>query len=739
LVLSSAIIAPKTSKELAGILKIDLDAKNFFNEKQPNVGVLETSREGIFICGCAQGPKDIPDSVSQASGAAGLAGKWIKDDRREEIKEDTTPIDASGEPRVGVFICHCGKNIGGIVDVPDVVEYVKDLPNVVFAEDNLYTCSEDAQKKIQDAILEHKLNRVVVASCSPRTHEPIFRDTINDVGLNPYLFDMANIRDQRSWVHMHEPEKATLKSKELVKSAVARSTLLEPLIIDEIDIEQSTLVIGGGISGITTALALDAQGFDVHLIEKAQQIGGRLAGLGLLAPQYIPSSEILYEKYRLLNNSKINLITNSNIKNINGFIGNFKVEIDERKTGVDISKCDLCGICADKCPISVPDEKGIALKRNKKAISYMENGWPQSYAIDFAACNKCGECVKICPNNAIDLDDTIVNHNLDIGTIIIAIGSDLYRPKQGEFGYGDIPNVITNLDLETLMDEREEGKPLVWNGKEVKKIALIHCVGSRDPEDFTGCSRYCCYVALKQADELRRSGLEVVDYYRDIRAYGKDAERIYNQVRMKGVVFFRFTPESKPKVFQKDGVTKIMSFDNLIDQNVELAFDLVVLSTGMRPREAETKELQEMLKIPRGANGFFLERHPKLGPVETNTDGIYLCGCAQYPKNIPESVAQALGAAAKAAIPMAKKKIRGEGIPSVVNKDICSSCGTCIVVCPYGAISKDEDGKAFVNPTLCKGCGICRATCPEKAILAPHFTRSELLAQIDALSEGILE
>lgn len=739
MVLASAIIPSKGNIKLSEVLKINLDPKEFFGEKQANVGITESSRDGIYICGCAQGPKDIPDSVAQASGAAALAGKWIKDDRRVEVKDETIPLDSTGDPRIGIFVCHCGSNIAGVVDVVDVREYAKNLPNVVYVEDNLYTCSEVSQKKIQEAILEHSLNRVIVASCSPRTHEPIFRDTVEQAGLNPYLFEMANIRDQCSWIHTHDHEKATLKSKELVKSAAAKSALLEPLILDEIEIEGSALVIGGGISGLTAALALDAQGFGVYLVEKSPYLGGRLADLGLLAPEFIPSSEILYEKYRKLKNSNVKLLTNSKLNHIDGFIGNFKVSVSERKLGIDINKCDLCGKCEVVCPVSVPDDISFALERERKAIGYKVNGWPDSYAIDFDLCDKCGKCVKVCPNEAIDLDDSITDHEFDIGTIILAIGSDLYRPKKGEFGFGEIPNVITNLDMEQLMNELGEGEHLQLKGKKLKKVALIHCVGSRDPENYSGCSRYCCHVALKQANELRRLGVEVVDYYRDIRAFDKDAERIYLQARMKGVIFFRYTPENKPMVFQDNGRTKITVMDDLFGQNVELSFDAVVLSTGMRAKEKETQKLQEMLKIPRGSDGFFLERHPKLGPVETNTDGIYLCGCAQYPKNIADSVSQALGAAAKAAIPMAKKKIRGEGIPSVVNKDICTSCGTCIVVCPYGAISKDEDGKAFVNPTLCKGCGICRATCPEKAILAPHFTRSELLAQIDALSEGIIE
>jgi heterodisulfide reductase subunit A len=355
--------------------------------------------------------------------------------------------------------------------------------------------------------------------------------------------------------------------------------------------------------------------------------------------------------------------------------------------------------------------------------------------VDFKNCTECGECIKVCKPNCISLEDKdkVTEHHLDIGTITIAIGSDLYEPKEGEFGYKVYPNVITNAELERLLQVRPEGEPLKLNDRELKKVALIHCVGSRETEGFTGCSRYCCQVALKQANELRDLGVEVADYYRDIRAFSKGAEKLYQDTRLKGVLYFRYTLETNPEIFEKDGKLRIRAIDTLYGQVVELAFDAIILSVGMRPREEETKRIQEMLRIPLSADGFFMEKHPKLGPVETNTDGIYVAGCAQYPKDVADSIAQASATAAKASIPMAKGKVKAEGIVSVVDEDKCTACGTCEILCPYNAIKCRDDEKAKVTVALCKGCGVCRASCPENAISLPHFTNDQLIAQIQAM------
>jgi len=560
------------------------------------------------------------------------------------------------QPKIGVFVCHCGVNIGAVVNVPEVVEYAKTLPNVAYAEGNLYTCSSEGLSKMKEAIRKYGLTQVVVASCTPRTHEPLFRGACEEAGLNKYLFHMANIREHCSWVHPKEQEKATQKAKEIVRMAAAKAALLEPQTEPEIDVLPFALVIGGGISGMSAAISLAHQGFSVHLVEKKDVLGGKLNELHKLCPVNKQSSEVVEEFIQAVkSNPKITLHTSSTVRNVDGFIGNFKVTLGQ--------------------------------KGKEKAI--------------------------------------------DVGTVILATGAEVLEPK-GKYCYGEDPNVITQFELERGMKEGKLKKP--------KNVVMIQCVGAR--EDKEGgrnyCSRICCATAVKNALEIKElyPDSEVTVLYRDMQTYGKDFEEYYQKAREQFVQFIRFDAENPPEVIIKSkGEYSVRVEDILINDTVDLDADLIVLSTPLVQTE-EAKELSKMLKVPLGADGFFLEAHVKLRPVDFATEGIFVCGTAHSPKTISESIAQAYAAASRAGIPMALKRVRTEAITSVVDEDLCTGCGTCVKLCPYSAIRKNERGIATVNDVLCKGCGVCAASCPEKAITMRHFSDKQVLAEATAALGG---
>lgn len=560
------------------------------------------------------------------------------------------------KPRIGVFVCHCGVNIGSVVNVPDVVKYAKTLPSVAYAEENLYTCSSEGLSKIQDAVKKHALNRVVVASCTPRTHEPLFRSACEEADLNKYLFHMANIREQCSWVHPKEPKAATEKAKEIVKMAVAKVALLESQVEPEIEVQGSAVVIGGGVSGMTAALSLANQQFKVHLLEKEKELGGKLLDLYKLHPNHKPSSEVLNEYVlSVRSNPNIQIYTSSTLKRIDGFIGNFEATIDHEGK----------------------------------------------------------------------------EETLKAGTIIVATGSDVFKPR-GMYCYGENKNVVTQLELEKLLRENKLEKP--------KNIVMIQCVGARE-EKVGGrnyCSRICCAVAVKNALEIKEMlpKTEVSILYRDMQTYGKDFEEQYEKARGKFVQFIRYDAENPPKVCTRpDGKLFVKVHDILVNATFELDADLVVLSTPLVQWES-AKELSKLLKVPLGADGFFFEAHVKLRPVDFATDGIFVCGTAHSPKTIAESIAQAYAAASRAGIPMALGRVRTEAITAFVDEAVCTGCGTCVKLCPYNAIAKDEQGIARVKDVLCKGCGVCAASCPEKAINMRHFSDAQVLAEATAALGG---
>jgi heterodisulfide reductase subunit A len=557
-------------------------------------------------------------------------------------------VGVNDEVRIGVFICHCGINIGGIVNVPEVVEYAKTLPNVVYAEDNLYTCSSVGISKIKEGIAKHSLNRVIVASCTPRTHEPLFRAACEEAGVNKYLFEMANIRDQCSWAHMHEPEKATEKAKDLVRMAVAKVRLLKPQEEPEIDVTPSALVIGGGISGMTAALCLANQGFKVYIVEKEPELGGMLRHLHKLYPTMQDASERLNQVVKAVKSNKdIEVLASTVVKQVKGFIGNFKVTI----------------------------QKGDS--------------------------------------------DTL---NLSIGTIIVATGAANFEPI-GMYGYKQHDNVITQLQLEQLLKAGQLEKP--------ERVVMIQCVGAREEKGRTYCSRICCMTAIKNAILIKElyPETEVCIVFRDLQTYGREYEACYLDARSKFIQFVKYVQERPPEVISgPSGKLVVRIYDALLDSEIEVPSNLVVLSTPLIPHE-DTKDLSQILKVSLGPHGFFFEAHVKLRPIDFATDGIYVCGTAHSPKDTAESVSQAFGVASRAAIPMAVKRLRTEAITAVVDETLCSGCGTCVKLCPYGAIEKDEKGVARVTEVVCKGCGVCAASCPERAIEMRHFTKEQVTAQ----------
>jgi heterodisulfide reductase subunit A len=648
-VLSIGMQPPKNVEKLAKTVGIKLNSYKFC--ETGTFSPMETSKPGIFVCGAFSAPKDIPESVAQASGAAAKAMGVIASERGTQVTAKEYPPErdvSQEEPRIGVFVCHCGINIGGVVNVPEVVEYAKTLPNVAYAEANLYTCSQDTQKLIIEKIQQNNLNRVIVASCTPRTHEPLFKETVQESGLNPYLFEMTNIRDQCSWVHMHEPKEATKKAKDLVRSIVAKAKLLKPLQKPVINVTPVGLIIGGGVSGMTAALELAKQGFEVHLVEREDELGGHLRTIHYLLGGDDPKERLDSLKNAVLENGKIHVYLNAEVADLSGFVGNFKSKIKQK------------------------------------------NG-----------------------------EEKEVEH----GIVIVATGATEYKPT--EYLYGKDQKVMTQHELEEK----------IANGEfRAKNVVMIQCVGARN-EERPNCARICCGQAIKNALKIKEVSPETEVYilYKDMRAYGFK-EDYYREAATKGVLFINYEDERKPQVENENGKLKVTFWEPVIKEEVQIEPDLVILSAATIPNP-DNKRVAEMLKVPLTKDGFFLEAHMKLRPVDFATDGVFLCGMAHSPKYIDESIAQACAAAARATTILSKPTLEMEGIIANVNEDLCSGCRICEYLCPYGAIEmKDKDGKimAHVIEALCKGCGACGTACPTKAIVMGHFTTEEILAQVKA-------
>ncbi|MFQ6013851.1 MAG: FAD-dependent oxidoreductase [Anaerolineae bacterium] len=638
--------------ELARVFGIDLNEHGFASTKE--FSPTESSRQGVYVAGLFSGPKDIPESVMEASAAASKVMGFLAEERGSLIAEKTYPPerDVSGqEPRIGVFICHCGRNIAGVVNISELVEYARTLPNVSYVEDNLYTCSTDTQQVITQKIQEHDLNRVIVASCTPRTHEPLFQDTLREAGLNPYLFEMANIRDQCSWVHMHEPEAATEKAKDLVRMAVAKARLLEPLYPQFVDVIPRALVIGGGMAGMTAALDLAEQGFETYLLEKSLTLGGNVRRLKFLMNGDDPQEWLDTLIQKVTTHPKVQVYTEAEISDFQGSIGNFKTE-------------------------------------------FIANG-------------------KV--------------HSVEHGVVIVATGAQEYRPQ--EYMYGQDPRVMTQLELEEKLT----------NGDfKAGSVVMVQCVGScEEPQGY--CSRLCCSQAVKNALKMKegKQQADVFILHRDVRTYGFN-EAYYRKAREAGVRFIRFEQGHEPEVTSANGHLAVSVDDSLLGMRLSINCDAVVLAAGIVPRD-DNSDLAQKLKIPLTQDGFFLEAHMKLRPVDFASDGIFLCGLAHAPKSLTESIVQASAAAARAATVLSKRQIELEPKISQVVDENCDGCAYCIEPCPYDAITlieymKEGAVKKTVesDPAKCRGCGVCQATCPKKGIFVRNFRLEQISAMVEA-------
>ncbi len=648
--------------------------------------------------------------------------------------------------RIGVYVCHCGLNIEAMVDVEEVAKFAATLPDVTVARDYKYMCSDPGQEMIKKDIQEFELERVVVASCSPRMHEPTFQVTIQEAGLNAYCFEMANIREHCSWVHT-DKERATEKAEALVAAAVFKASQLEPLETIEVDVTPTALIIGAGIAGMQAALDIADEGFKVYLVEKEPSIGGHMSQLDKTFPTLDCSACILTPKMvDVARHENIELITYAEVESIGGYIGNFKVKVRKKPRYIDETKCTGCGICAQHCPVKALNEYDLGLGYRKATYVPFPQAIPMKYTIDRDNCIQCRTCEHVCGMEAVDFEQKEEFLEFDVGAIVVATGYDLLDPlEKPEFGYG-LENVITGLQFERLSNASgpTAGK-LIINGKVPKDVVFISCVGSREKGGREYCSRFCCMYNAKQAHLVGEKipDANVTVLYTDMRAYGEGFEEFYNRVREEGVKYVRRELDDPIEVKKKDGeedrVVVVAKTENGLE---EYEADLVVLANAAIAR-SDTEKVRRLVSASRSRDGFFLELHPKLRPIETTVDGIFLAGCAQAPKDIPDSVAQGSAAASYVCSLLSQKRAKGESCISVVNEDLCIGCGTCVSVCPYGAMEFSERGsygssnfrKVAQNiSALCKGCGTCGSECPGRAIDVKHFKDDQILAQV----EGIL-
>jgi len=634
-----------------------------------------------------------------------------------------------------------------VLDIKELVEFAKALPDVVYVKDNRYTCADPGQDEIRKGIKEYNLNRVIVAACSPRMHEPTFRRTVSEAGLNPFLFEMANIREFSSWCHSSTPKEATEKAKDLIKMAVAKARLFRPLETMEVPVTNKALVVGGGIAGMNAALDLAEMGFKTYLLEKGESIGGHMAQLDKTFPTL--DCSICIEGPKMVDvgrHPNIEIISFADLLSVSGFIGNFKVKIRKNPRYVIADNCTGCGECKDVCPIEYPNEWDMSLGVRKAISVPFDQAVPLIYTINKDYCIECYKCVDACgARRAINFEQEPEEIELEVGTIIVATGYDIYLPYDDPlYGYGKYANVITSLEFERLILAAGPtvGKVVrASDGKKPHNIAFIQCVGSRDTNKYPYCSNFCCMYTLKHAVQLKekyKEDIEVYVFYMDIRSNFKGFEEFYQRARELGANFVRGrvsrvfeVPETKNLIIHAE--------DTTLGQPIEFEAEMVVLATAAIPKKG-TDEMARILNVTRGADGFFMESHPKLKPIDAPTDGIFFAGACQALKDIPYSVSQGSGAAGRAATVLSKPTWKIEPIIAVVDPDKCrnvkTKCGICAQRCPYGAIKAEEGKPAQVRAAMCHGCGTCVAECPSDAITQMHFTDAQIFAQIRTALES---